>query len=62
MVSRAPIGEPMITGDHGADFIAGGMRAGGIIHAARRNDDELVGRQHQLPYRSPASRFGSTGR
>ena len=44
----APVGEPMIAGDDGADFVAGGLHAGGVLDAARRRDDELVGGQHQL--------------
>ena len=44
----APIGEPMIAGDDGADFIARGMRARRFLRAAGGRDDELVGREDQL--------------
>ena len=44
----APVGEPVIAGDHGADFIAGGMGAGGILDSTRGYDQELVGGQHKL--------------
>ena len=38
----------MVTGNDGADVIAGGVRPGRILHAAHGIDDELIGRQHQI--------------
>src|SRR5207237_5285444 len=39
----SPIGEPMISGDDGPDFVAGGMRAGGFFEPPRGCDNKLVG-------------------
>src|SRR5271157_3055587 len=44
----APVGEPVIAGDHGADLLADGMRAGGILDSTRGNDQELIGGQDKL--------------
>src|SRR5271166_1347090 len=44
----APVGEPVIAGDHGADFLAGGMRAGGILDSTRGYNQELVRGQDKL--------------
>ena len=44
----APIGEPMITGDDGAHFIAGGVGARRFLGAAGRRDDKLIARENQF--------------
>ena len=44
----APIGEPVVAGDHAANFISGGLCLGLVGHAAGGTDQELVGGQHQL--------------
>ena len=44
----APVGEPMITSDDRTDLVAGRPRARSFLAAARRRDDELVGREHHL--------------
>ena len=44
----APVGEPVVAGDDGADLIARGMRARGIFGASDRRDQKLIGGQHQL--------------
>ncbi len=54
----APIGEPVVAGDHAADLVAGGMCLRGVGYAARRADQELIGRQHEF-CRRPASCFGT---
>ncbi len=38
----------MISGDDGADFVAGGMRARHLFEAACRRNDKLVGRKNQF--------------
>ena len=43
----APVGEPVVAGDDRADLVAGGARAGRILDAAGRRDEELIGRQHK---------------
>ena len=44
----APVGEPVVAGDHGERLIAGGMGARGILAASRRRDQKLVGGKHQF--------------
>ena len=54
----APIGEPMIAGDDGAHFIAGGVRARRFLGAAGGRDDKLVRRENQFR-RDAFARLGS---
>ena len=61
----APVGEPVIAGDHGADLLAGGMRAGGILDSTRGYDQELIGGQDELVVKRSAvagCRPGRAGR
>ena len=51
----APIGEPVVAGDHGANLVALGVRPRRIRHAADRRNQELVGGQHQLGAEAVAS-------
>ena len=44
----APIGEPVVAGDHAANFVAGRARPGAIFRAAHRHEDELIGSPHQF--------------
>ena len=44
----APVGEPVIAGDDGADLLARRTRPRRFVGASGRRDDELVGRKHQL--------------
>ena len=44
----APVGEPVVAGDHGPQLVAGGAGAGGVLDPAGGADEELVGGQHQL--------------
>ena len=58
----APIGEPMITGDDGADFVAGGVGARRFLESAGRRDDKLVAAKTNsaaTPSRASASRSAS---
>ena len=50
----APVGEPMVAGDHRADFVARRIRPRRVGNARGGRDDELVGRQHQLGRRTLA--------
>ena len=43
----------MVPRDHRAHFVAGRARARGILEAASRRDDELVGGQHQFRRETP---------
>src|SRR3954464_11980404 len=45
----APVGEPVITGDHASDLVAGGACAGGVLDAADRLDQKLGGGKNPLP-------------
>ena len=51
----APVGEPVVAGDDGADLLAGGVGAGGVLDAAGGRDQELVGGQHELGVELAAS-------
>ena len=44
----APVGEPVIAGDHRAHFFARGPGARRFFGASGRRDDELIRREHQL--------------
>src|SRR5438105_13719829 len=44
----SPVGEPVITGDDGAYFIALRAGAGGLFGSTRRGDDELVSGEHEF--------------
>ena len=44
----APVGEPVVAGDHGAHLFAGGVGPGGVRDAAVGDDQELVYGQHEL--------------
>ena len=44
----SPICEPVIPGDDGAHFVAGGVRAGRLLEAACGRNDKLVGRENQF--------------
>src|SRR5205814_3941654 len=48
----SPIGEPMISGDDGPDFVAGGMRAGGLFAPSCGCDNTLFVRKIQLYWRA----------
>ena len=50
----SPIREPVISGDHGADFIARGVRACGVFKSPGRRNDKLVGGKNQLRRKSLA--------
>ena len=47
----APVGEPVVAGDDGADFVARGLGPGGVLLPAVGRDQELVGGQDKLPRR-----------
>ena len=49
----------MITRDDGAHFVAGGVRAGGVLRAADRRDDKLIGGENQ--FRGDARMSGGCG-
>ena len=44
----APVGEPVMAGDHGAHFITLGPRPGPVGNASNRGNDEGVGRKDEL--------------
>ena len=44
----APVGEPVIAGDHRPRLVAGGARADVILAAAGGPDHELIGGEHEL--------------
>src|SRR6266852_1175905 len=44
----SPIGEPMVSRDNRAHFVAGSMSAGGFFKSTRRRDHKLVSRKNQL--------------
>src|ERR1043165_4664247 len=44
----APVCEPVVAGDDRAHFLAGGVRARGILLAARGRDDELIRREREF--------------
>ena len=44
----APVGEPVVAGDHRPHLVAGGARARRVFARARRGDHELIGGEHQL--------------
>ena len=52
----SPIGEPMVSRDDGANFIAGRVGARRFFKSAARGDDKLVRRKNQF-CRNAAARF-----
>src|SRR5207237_8450717 len=52
----SPIGEPVIAGDYGSHFIAGGVCASGFFRPTSWGDNELVARKNELGRKS-AARF-----
>ena len=44
----APVGEPVIAGDHGAHLVAQRRGAGRVLDASGRRDEELIGREDEL--------------
>ena len=58
----APVGEPVVAGDDGADLLARGMRPSRVHDAPDRGDQELVGRQDQLGGGGVSRRGSAPGR
>jgi hypothetical protein len=55
----APVGEPVVAGDHGSHLVANGPCTRGVGDATGRRDDELVGREDELrPHTLTRGRVG----
>ena len=55
----APVGEPVIAGDDGANVFAGGLCKDALFRTAAGQDDELIGGQHQLRGEPVRARSGA---
>src|SRR5437868_2504067 len=44
----APISEPMVARDHGANFVTGGVSPRGLFESTSRRDDKLIGGERQF--------------
>ena len=55
----APVGEPVIPGNHRADVLAGGLRARRLLGASCRSDHELIGGEHEFLRQTVVRRTGN---